>query len=125
LIYQIRTGVFGFQPQSMQQQVLYNQAVTSVNALAEARRDRLDTIGEVIPTVLWLALIVGGAITVGFCLLFGIENKTTHIGMVTVFAAMVVLSLLLIKDMEYPFGGAVRIGPEAFEVFLSRLPAPR
>jgi hypothetical protein len=125
LVYLIRNAVFGFSPQPGQQQALYEQAVVSVNGLAAARRDRLDSIGEMIPPLLWLALIAGAVITVGFCLLFGLPNKAAHIGMVAVLAALITISLLLIKDMEYPFAGAVRIGPDAFKVFLSRLPAPR
>jgi hypothetical protein len=108
-----------------QQQGLYAEALSSVNAFAAARRDRPDAIGEVIPPLLWTALIIGAAMTVGFCLLFGLQNKAAHIGMVAMLAAMITISLLLIRDMEYPFAGAVRIGPDAFEVFLSRLPALR
>ena len=125
LVYQIRAAVFGFTPQSGQQQVLYEQAVASVNDFATARRDRLDAIGDAMPPQLWLALIVGAVMTVGFCLLFGVENKIAHIGMVAVLAVLITTLLLLINNMEYPFSGSMRIGPQAFEVFLSRLPAPR
>ncbi len=125
LVYGIRDDVFGFRPRSAQQQALYAEALTSVNDFSTARRDRLDAIGEVIPPLLWAALIIGAVMTVGFCLFFGLQNKTAHIGMVAMLAALITISLLLIRDMEYPFAGSVRIGPEAFEVFLTRLPAPR
>lgn len=125
LVYQIRGAVFGFTPRPGQQQALYEPAVASVNGLAAARRERLDAIGEMIPPLLWAALITGAVLTVGFCLLFGLPSKAAHIAMVAMLAALIMISLLLIKDMEYPFAGSVRIGPEAFEVFLSRLPAPR
>jgi hypothetical protein len=36
-----------------------------------------------------------------------------------------VVSLILISDLNYPFAGPARISPEAFQVFLSRLPPPR
>ncbi len=78
--------------------------VASVNDLAGARRDRLDAIGEVIPALLWIALLIGAVMTVGFCLLFGLQNKAAHFGMVAVLAALIVLSLLLVRNMEYQGG---------------------
>jgi hypothetical protein len=30
-----------------------------------------------------------------------------------------------VREMSYPYAGSTRIDPTAFEVFLSRLPAPR
>src|SRR6266567_6218498 len=67
LVYEIRRDVFAFTPRSGQQQALYEQAVISVNALAAARRNRLDAISEVIPLLLWVALIIGAVMTIGFC----------------------------------------------------------
>ncbi|MGP8001706.1 MAG: hypothetical protein ACLPKI_30930 [Streptosporangiaceae bacterium] len=122
---QIRSHVFAFQPRSGQQQALYEQALTSVNDLSAARRDRLDAMNDTVPEPLWVALIVGAVITVGFCLLFGVQDQAVHIGMVTGIAALITISLLLIKSMQYPFAGNPHIGPGAFEVFLRGLPPLR
>jgi hypothetical protein len=119
LLRQIRADLFGFAPRTDQQQVLYQQAVSSMQELSGARRDRLDMINEQIPEALWVALIVGGVLAVGFCLTFGVESKRAHIVMVLVYAAIVTLVLLLIKDMQHPFGGNPHIGPDSFEIFLS------
>jgi hypothetical protein len=45
--------------------------------------------------------------------------------MVLTLAGLVVVSLLVVKEMSYPFSGSTKVGPEAFDVFLSRLPTPR
>lgn len=118
LVYQIRDDVFAFLPQSGQQQALYEQDVASVNAFSAARRDRLVTMNDVIPQPLWVVLIAGAVITVGFCLLFGLENKTAYTGMVASLAVLITLTLILVKNMQHPYAGTIRIGPEAFEVFL-------
>jgi Protein of unknown function (DUF4239) len=117
---QMRDDVFAFMPRSGQQQVLDEQAVTSVNELSAARRNRLVSMNEAIGEPLWVVLIIGGVITVCFCLLFGLQSKAAHYGMVAALAVLVVLSLLLIKEIQYPFAGNPHIGPEAFEVFLSQ-----
>jgi Protein of unknown function (DUF4239) len=124
LLDQIRTDVFRFAPRSSQQQVLYEQAVVSVNGLTAARRDRLDAMTETVPEPIWVALIVGGFIMIGFCLLFGVKSTAVHTGMVVGIAALITISLILIKDMQYPFAGNPHIGPGAFEVFLRSIPLP-
>jgi len=124
LLTQIRADVFGFSPRTRQQQVLYEQAVVSVNGLTAARRDRVDAMTEEVPEPIWVALIVGAAITIAFCLLFGVKNIAVHIGMVLAITALITISLILIKDMQYPFAGNPRVGPEAFEVFLRAIPSP-
>jgi Protein of unknown function (DUF4239) len=123
LLNQIRADVFRFMPRSEQQQALYEQAVVSVNGLTAARRDRLDAMNETVPDPLWVALIVGGFITVGFCLLFGLESRAVHVTMVVGIAALITISILLIKNMQHPFAGDPHIGPEAFEVFLRSVPS--
>jgi hypothetical protein len=125
LLNQIRVRVFAFKPRTGQQQALYEQALASVNDLSAARRDRLASMLDTVPEPLWVALIAGGVITVGFCLLFGVENQGVHIGMVAGIAALITISLLLVKNMQYPFAGDPHIGPGAFEVFLGNVSPPR
>jgi uncharacterized membrane-anchored protein len=121
ILNQIRERVFAFQPRTGQQQALYEQALANVNDLSAARRDRLVSMSETVPEPLWVALIFGGVITVAFCLLFGLENQVVHIAMVAGVAALVTISLLLVKDMQYPFAGDPHIGPEAFKIFLENV----
>jgi hypothetical protein len=121
LLDQMRDDVLRFNPRSLQQQVIYEQALTSVNALSAARRDRLVAMNETISEPVWIVLIIGGVITVGFCLLFGLQNKIVHAGMLASLAVLVTISLILIKNMQYPFAGDPHIGPEAFEIFLNQV----
>jgi hypothetical protein len=125
LVYSIRDAVFSFQPATPQQEVLYDHAVTHVEDLASARRERLDEVQDSVPPILWIALIAGAVLTVGFTFLFGLSNTVAHGLMVMSLAALVVVSLILIKEMNYPFAGVTKVEPTAFQVFLSRLPPPR
>lgn len=121
ILNRIRERVFAFQPRTGQQQALYEQALANVNDLSAARRTRLVSMSETVPEPLWVALIFGGVITVAFCLLFGLENQAVHIAMVAGVAALVTISLLLVKNMQYPFAGDPHIGPEAFKIFLENV----
>jgi uncharacterized membrane protein len=125
LIYRMRDVAFSMNPKSPRDQVLFEEVTNSVTALAADRRTRLDAVGDGVPSFLWVALVAGGVLTIGFTFAFGLSSTWVHVGMVGLFAAVVVVSLILISDLNYPFAGPARISPEAFQVFLSRLPPPR
>jgi hypothetical protein len=78
-----------------------------------------------VPPLLWIVLIAGGVLTVGFTFLFGLPNTTAHMLMVLTLTALVAISLVVIKEMDYPFTGVTKVDPTAFDVFLQRLPPPR
>jgi uncharacterized membrane protein len=125
LVYQMRNEAFSMNPQTMRNQVIFEEVTNSVTALAADRRTRLDAVGDGVPSFLWAALVAGGVLTIGFTFSFGLSNTWVHAGMAALFAAVIVVSLILISDLNYPFAGPARISPEAFQVFLSRLPPPR
>ncbi|MFI9269486.1 hypothetical protein ACIGXM_01980 [Kitasatospora sp. NPDC052896] len=125
LVYQIRDTAFQFNPTNAQQQVLYQSAVSHVEDLASERRQRLNEVDDSVPVLLWVALIAGAVLTVGFTFLFGLPNTLAHSLMVLSLAGLIVLSLVVIKEMNYPFHGVTAVKPTAFDVFLQRLPPPR
>ncbi|MDI2127215.1 DUF4239 domain-containing protein [Yinghuangia seranimata] len=125
LVYQMRQGVMSFTPGSTREQVLYQSAVTHLENMASARRSRLNQVDEEVPTLLWIALISGAVLTVGFTFLFGLSNTLSHTLMVLMLTGLVVVSLIVIKEMDFPFTGITKVEPTAFEVFLNRLPPPR
>jgi hypothetical protein len=125
LVYDIRDSVFAFNPATVQQQVLYEHAVSHVEDLASERRARLNQVNDEVPPMLWVVLIAGAVLTIGFTFLFGLSNTWAHILMVVTMTALMMVSLLVIKEMSYPYSGSTKVDPKAFEVFLTRLPPPR
>ena len=101
-------------------QVLFEQGLDRVQGLADARRVRLVEAEEGIPAVLWAVLGFGGIVTVGFTYLFGLENTWSHRLMVAAVTGLIALVLFTIGNLEYPFSGRTRIGPEAFELVRDR-----
>jgi hypothetical protein len=120
LIDEIRLTVQNMNPDTDAEQVLYEQGLERVHDLADARRDRLVEAREGIPAILWVVLVVGAIVTVGFTYLFGLDDTTTHMLMVALLALVIGLVLFTIGSLEYPFSGDVRLGPDAFELVLKR-----
>jgi hypothetical protein len=116
----IRDSIQNLDPSTDAQQVLYDQGLERVHDLSDARRERLLEAQEGIPGILWVVMLVGGVVTVGFTYLFGLENTTTHMLMVAGLTLVICLILFTVAALNYPFRGDVRVGPEAFEQVLGR-----
>jgi Protein of unknown function (DUF4239) len=120
LIDDIRANLQGFEPRTPADEQLYAEGLDQVQRLADARRMRLVASEESIPAVLWVVLVVGGMVTVGFAYLFGLENTGAHALMVASLAGVIALVLFTIGVLDHPFSDGARIGTGAFELVLNR-----
>jgi Protein of unknown function (DUF4239) len=120
LIDDIRATLQGYEPHTQAEVQLYAEGLDQVQRLADARRMRLVVAEESLPAVLWVVLIVGGIVVVGFTYLFGLENTGAHALMVASLAGVIALVLYTIAVMDHPFAGGARVGPGAFELVLNR-----
>jgi protein-S-isoprenylcysteine O-methyltransferase Ste14 len=120
LIDDIRATLQGYEPRTEAEQELYAEGLDQVQRLADARRTRLVQAEESLPTVLWVVLVVGGMVAVGFTYLFGLENTGAHALMVASLAGVIALVLFTIGVLDHPFSGGARIGTGAFELVLNR-----
>jgi hypothetical protein len=103
-----------FEPTSSTQE----QALTLVQSLDDYRELRLLESHQGIPTMLWIVLLVGGAMTISFTFFFGVEGAWLHRASVSALTVLVVLILYTIYRVEYPFTGHVQVGPAEFEAAL-------
>jgi hypothetical protein len=90
-------------------------ALVRLNGVAEDRAQRISVAEEEPVSILWVAIILGGVLTVGFALLFGVANERLHYVMVGGFAAVLALQILVILVLSHPFSGDVRVTPAPFE----------
>jgi hypothetical protein len=97
---------------------LYESKQTSVSDICKTL-GLLDA-NTYVPTLLWIVLISGGVITVGFTYLFGLEKSWVHMLMVGALAVIIASALFTIYALEYPFAGEPRVTPDALELDLQR-----
>src|SRR3712207_6032397 len=102
LIDDIRASLQEVEPRTAAGAQRYAEGLDQVQRLADARRTRLVAAEEGLPTVLWVVLIVGGIVVVGFGYLFGMENTWAHALMVVALAGVIALVLFTIAAMEHP-----------------------
>ena len=94
--------------------VAENHALTELNSVSQNRQMRqLQSISQ-IPTILWIVLLVGAAITILSSCIFGTQNPTLHGIHVFAFCLLIGLSLVAIADIDRPFQGGVHVSEAAF-----------
>ena len=120
LLDEMRLAVQDLRVRTPADQVLFQEGLDRMHELADARRTRLVEADEGIPVVLWVVLVFGGIVTVGFTYLFGLENTWSHRLMVAAVAGVIALVLFTIGSLEYPFSGGTTIDPGAFELVQER-----
>jgi hypothetical protein len=125
LVYTMRDEVNALPNTTPREQTIFEQSLEHVNNLAAARRARINESTESVPGILWVVLILGSVLTVGYSFLFGLAKFWSHLLIAAPLGVMAVFVLIVIDQLNHPFGGMVAVDPEAFHVFLNRLPAQR
>jgi hypothetical protein len=120
LLDDIRTSLQNFDPSTPEEQVVYEQSLERMRDLANARRDRLLEAELGLPGILWVVLITGGVVVVGFTYLFGLDSTLIHLFMVASLALVIALVLFTVAALNFPFKGDITIHPDAMEHVLGR-----
>src|SRR5215218_4262123 len=120
LIDDMRATLQGFEPRTAAEQELYAEGLDRISRFGDARRMRIVAAQEGIPGVLWVVLVFGGVVAVGFTYLFGMRNSWAHRLMVLSLTSVIALVLFTIGVMEDPFSGGASLEPDAFELILER-----
>ena len=117
---EIRASLQDFDPSDQQEQIIYEQSLENMRTLADTRRDRLLEAEQGLPIILWVVLILGGVIVVGFTYLFGLDSTVIHLLMVASLTLIISLVLFTVAALDYPFEGDITIHPDAMEQVLGR-----
>ncbi len=89
-----------------------------VSAMDEALLDRDARVSEDasgLNSVMWFVVFAGGFITIGFTYLFGFRQTMMQTAMIGTLALLIGLIIFLTTALDYPFRGAIHVGPDAFE----------
>ncbi len=65
--------------------------------------------------LLWVMLIAGAVITIGFTYLFGVSNVRAHAAMIAALTLVIAGTLFMIEATNYPFSGDVHVTPDALQ----------
>jgi hypothetical protein len=113
-------ATFGrIEPTNDREAGIYQQALGQLDALSDARGARLLLARSGLPGLMWVVLVVGALVTVGFSFLLAVKSAVAQALIVTTLAASVALVLCLIGALNFPFDGTVHVGPDALAFAMS------
>jgi Protein of unknown function (DUF4239) len=115
-------ALFGASANDLKDVALYHHALDLMTVIHDNRNERLDNADGSVPTALWLVLLAGALITLGYPSFFGTSNLAAQILMTASLAALVALTAFVAIALDYPFTGDVQISRAPFEQSLQEMP---
>ena len=102
-------------PTTPQATAFYNDSVKQLNEALIARRDRLDSATGGLPSLVLTLILIGALVILGYVLLVGSRSFWFHaIGACSI-ALVIVLSLVVLVDLSYPFSGSLNVSSSPFQ----------
>jgi hypothetical protein len=96
-----------------------SEMLRQADLVTQSRRARLIASEGTVPNTLWLVLLGGAVITIGFTYFFGAESLRAQMLMTALLAIVIFSELLIIVVIDRPFSGAVKVGPNALAAVLA------
>jgi len=98
------------------QEYLIQDMVRRLVDLSTIRKERLYyTYNPRVPRTMWIALFTAGVIITFNTFLLPIANLRKRILLTALYSAMLGITFILIISLNYPFGGAIGLNPDAFK----------
>ena len=116
-----RRPLMAFDPTTEGEKALHGATLQSFDRYLEVRADRVAQVGDSVPGLLWLVLIVGAVLTMAISYCFTMESLSGHVVLTVVLAGFLGLILCLVATMDHPFHGEFAVRPDAFILARERM----
>jgi hypothetical protein len=113
-LHAVWTLVRAYTPDTETRSTWYQQILQRLSDAGDARQQRLHNAASSLPTLVWVVLLFGGLVTIGFSLMFGARHYLLHLTMVFALAGIIATVLVLIASLDQPYAGLAMIQPDAF-----------
>lgn len=115
--------LLSFQPRNSAQVILHAAMLGELNHYVELRRQRLQSVGAGIPSVLWWVVFIGAVLNIMLIWLLDMEIHV-HLILGGVLALFIGLVIFIIAAMDHPFRGTVSISADALASVYDSLMKP-
>jgi hypothetical protein len=89
--------------------------------LHDTRQQRIATNYSGVSGFEWLVLIIGAVCIIAFCWLFGFRNSRIHLLMTSTVVTIIVSTLVMLFELQYPFRSDIGIAPDAWQGALAHI----
>lgn len=111
----------GFVPANEGQSNAQVATMAQLGILHDARQQRIATNGSSVSPFEWLVLVIGAVCLVAFCWLFGLSNPLMQFLMTAIVVTIIVSTLVMLFELQYPFRSPVGIGAHAWREAIAHI----
>lgn len=108
-------------PSTSDAQVVQQALISDIDDVLDARRKRLFLGQASMNPIMWLIIVIGAAITIGFAALFPMRDGRSQIAIMSLAAIMFGMMIFLVVAMDRPLRGEFSVQPDAFRVIKSNI----
>jgi hypothetical protein len=113
--------VLSYHTADSREQMLVDKAIDQLNVLDLARSIRFLFYTDDLPSVVWIVIYLGCAITIGFSYFFGSNVFRAQEIMCGFFSVLLGMTILAIVELAHPYQGMVTISDAPFRYALMRM----
>lgn len=121
LIDRFQTELARFEPGTEGQKILHAEAMSAYNKMIDARRSRLDAVKTALPTVMWIVILFGAAISLTAAFFFEVEDARLHGILVALLATFIGLVIFMVFAFDHPFRGDLGVTSEPYQLIYDQL----
>lgn len=110
-----------FEPVTEGQKLRHGETLRAYNSLIQSRRLRLDAVGTVLPTVMWVVILIGALIGLSASFFFKVHDARLHLIEVQLLAVFIGLIILMIITLDRPFRGNLGIRSDPYQSVYDQL----
>ena len=104
-----------YQPVSTSEIAFYDDSVRHLNAVLEARSDRLDASGgSDLPALIAALILVGSVVILGYATLVGSKSSAFHAIGAGAIAVIIGFALVVLVALQFPFSGGLAVDSKPF-----------
>ncbi|WP_445166932.1 bestrophin-like domain [Mycolicibacterium sp. Dal123E01] len=103
------------EPVSQREITFYQESITRLDELGNARKTRISGSQSEIPGELWVLLLGGGMVMLLFTYMFPSPDVVVHGALIALAGSLLAFVLYLTFAMEHPFVGSIAVSPEAYQ----------
>lgn len=106
--------LYSFEPKSQREMALFQEALRQFNKTSELRHQRLDSVTDGVPLVVWFMIILGCIITLSLSWIFHFPSSRLHLVLNGFIGLGIGTIIFLILMLDYPFRGELSISPDPY-----------
>lgn len=100
---------------------IQSQILSLLSQAHAYRETRIFQANQGLPIIIWLVMSFYAFVLVMFVLFAGVESRIGHLIFTSVFTSSVVLLLILVRMLDYPFEGALALNNSDFVTTIERV----